>query len=97
MRNTKTVLAALAIGLAAIGISIAPSATADDDPSDCQTVGGVTVCGQGDVRGEGPSATPGPVSATPGPLSGPAEGGCLTPYGTYQNCVVEGNTGRPPR
>jgi CubicO group peptidase (beta-lactamase class C family) len=76
VRNTTTVLAALAIGLAAIGISIAPSAAADNDSSNCQTIGAATMCGQGGVRGGGPS------EASPGPVSGPpAEGGCLTPYG----------------
>lgn len=80
MKNT-TVLAAFAIGVAAIGISIAPSAAAD--PSNCQTVGATTLCGQGDVRGGGQSA-----GASNSRVPAPVGGGCLTPYGNYQNCNV---------
>lgn len=78
-----TVFPALAIAIAAIGISAPPSAAAVDS-STCQTVGGATVCGQGEVRSGGPSA------GLSGPVYSPGVGGCLTPYGTYQNC----NAGR---
>ena len=73
------------------GPASAGTGSNSDPGSNCQTIGGATVCGQGDVRGGG-----GPSEAPPRPVSGPAQqGGCLTPYGTYQNCIVEGNTGRP--
>ena len=84
MQNTTTVFAALAIGVAAIGISVAPSAAADNS-SNCQAVGAATVCGQGTVRGGGQSAGPSNSSAQV-----PAGGGCQTPYGSYENC----HTGR---
>jgi hypothetical protein len=67
----------------AIGMSIAPSAAADDD-SNCQTVGGSTVCAQGgDVRngdqlGVPPDAIPPDVGAPPDAIP-PDVGGCLTP------------------
>jgi hypothetical protein len=78
--KTTGVLAALAIGATAIGISIAPPAAAD--PSDfCQQVGSATVCGQGGVNSGGQPAAPG---------AGPPRRGCLTPYGTYRSC---GNRG----
>ena len=68
----------IVVAAAAIGISVAPPAAAD--PTNCQTVGGTTVCGQGGVGGGGQSATP----AAPAPHSG--AGGCTNPYGGYQNC-----------
>jgi hypothetical protein len=74
--RTNTVLAALAIGAAAIGISVAPPAAADPS-NNCQDNSGVTVCGQGGVSGGGQSVAP----AVP-----PVGGGCTTPYGSYQNC-----------
>jgi hypothetical protein len=82
MKKTTTVLAALTIGAAAIGISIAPPAAAD--PSNCKTVGATTVCGQGNVRGGGQSPR-----APNGPVPAPVGGGCQTPYGTYQNCTIQ--------
>jgi hypothetical protein len=86
MKKTTTVLAALAIGAAAIGISIAPPSAADDSNPNCQTVGGTTVCAQGgDVRGGDQFVAP------PDPVAGPPDvGGCLTQYGTYQNCGTGG-------
>jgi hypothetical protein len=81
MKKTTNVLAALAIGAAAIGISIAPSAAAD--PNNCQTVGGATVCSQG-----GQSAAPnGPAAGPPGVNS------CLNAFGTYQRCNRGGGGG----
>ena len=53
MKKTTSVLAALAIGAAAIGISVAPPAAADQ--SNCKTDGGTTICGQGNVRAGGES------------------------------------------
>lgn len=86
MKKTTTVLAALAIGAAAVGISIAPLAAAGDSDSNCQSVGDVTVCAQGgDVRGG--DLDPAPTDLFWGP---PDDGGCLTPYGTYQNCGTGG-------
>jgi hypothetical protein len=79
MKRT-TVFAAMGAAVAAIGISIAPSAVAD--PTSCQQVGAATVCGQGNVRG-------GPQYAGPGGPSGPGPGlagGCTNAYGAYQNC-----------
>jgi hypothetical protein len=81
MKKITTVLAALTIGAAAIGISVAPPAAAD--PSNCQTVGETTLCGQGEITGGGPSG-----GAANGPFPAPVGGGCETPYGTYQNCNV---------
>ena len=87
MKKITTVLAALAIGAAAIAISIAPPAAAEPQ---CQDVGATTVCAQGTV-GPGdqsaddtagldpaPDTTVGPLDANPG--------SCLTQYGTYQRC-----------
>jgi hypothetical protein len=79
MKKTAPVISALAIAAAAIGISFAPPAAADT--SNCQNAGATTVCGQGGVTGAGPSA-----GAPSAPPSAPAGGGCLTQYGTYQNC-----------
>jgi hypothetical protein len=83
MQKATISLAALAIGAAAIAVSIAPPASADSSKN-CQTSGAVTVCAQGSVSGGGgPSLVPG------GGVIGPM--GCTTPYGTYQNCAVQGN------
>jgi hypothetical protein len=78
VKKTTAVLATLAIGAAAIGISIAPSAAADPQ---CQDIGATTVCAQGTVGPGDPSA-----DSTAGPLGDPNTNGCLTPYGTYQRC-----------
>ena len=85
MKKITRVVAAMAIGAAAIGVGIAPSAAADPNPN-CQNVGGSTVCAQGgDVRSPGQSVAP------PAPVAGPpGVGGCLTPYGTYQSCGTGG-------
>ena len=83
MKKTTSVLAALAIGAAAIGISVAPPAAAEQ--SKCQTVGGTTICGQGNVRGGGAS---GGVSNAPAQTPAPATGGCQNAYGGYQNCNI---------
>ena len=77
MKKITRVVAAMAIGATAIGIRIAPPAAADN----CQTVGAATICGQGGATNGGSSA--GTANA---PAQGPASGGCLTPYGTYQQC-----------
>jgi hypothetical protein len=69
----------MAIGAAAIGIGIAPPAAADT--TNCQTMGAATICGQVGLTNGGPSA-----GASNAPAQGPASGGCLTPYGTYQSC-----------
>jgi hypothetical protein len=79
MNKTTTILSAVALGAAAIGISVAPPATADS--SNCHTVGASIVCGQGGVKGGGQ-----PAGALTAPVPAPAAGGCTTPYGTYQNC-----------
>jgi hypothetical protein len=85
MKKT-TVLAAAAIGAAAIGISFAPAAAADT--SNCQSVGGTTLCGHGNVGGGGQST--GTVSS---PVPAPPAGGCLNQYGVYQNCGTGGGGG----
>ena len=77
MKRITRVVAAMAIGATAIGIGIAPPAAADN----CQTVGAATICGQG-----GPTNGVSSAGASNAPAQGPASGGCLTPYGTYQQC-----------
>ena len=91
MKNSIAVLTALAIGAAAIGISIAPPAAAE--PS-CQVIGATTVCAQGSVGTGDQSADaddtggldPAPTSVA-GPFGDFYTGGCQTPYGTYQRCT----------
>jgi hypothetical protein len=91
MKKTTAVLAALSIGAAAIGISIAPPAAADPQ---CQDIGATTVCAQGSI-GAGDQSADNSVGvdqsadSTVGPF-GDYPGGCLTPYGTYQNCNASG-------
>ncbi|HME50570.1 hypothetical protein [Mycobacterium sp.] len=77
MKKTTAVLV-LACAATTIGISIAPLAGADT--TNCETVGGTTLCGQGEVRGEGAA----PEASVPGR----ATGGCSNAYGGYQNCNV---------
>ena len=87
MKNVTTILAAAAIGAAAVVFSIAPPAAADT--SNCQQAGASSVCGQGDVRGGDQSPDGSDVPA--GVLApGPDDSGCTTPYGTYQNCNAGG-------
>ena len=102
MRATRRCLIGFVVAVAAtiIGIVVAPSASAD-----CVDSGNVTVCAQGEVRDGGPSAgsSTGPYypydcqddwmcsSGAGVPFYG---GGCTTPYGTYQNCIVQ--QGIPP-
>lgn len=84
MKKTTTGLAALAIGAAAIAIGIAPPAAADSSKN-CQTSGAVTVCAQGGIRGVG-----GQSAAAVAPSGGVAwPMGCITQYGTYQNCNAQ--------
>lgn len=62
----------------AIGVGLASPATAA--PTNCQTVGKSTVCGQGSRNGAGEateSATASTASSSPG---------CTNEYGTYQRC-----------
>jgi hypothetical protein len=75
MKKITTVIAAMAIGVAAIGIGVAPLAGAD--PNNCQQVGATTVCGQGGVNSGGQPAAPRPGA---GPQA------CINQYGGYQNC-----------
>jgi hypothetical protein len=82
--RTTIVLAALAIGAATIGTSVAAPAGADPS-NNCQTTGGVTVCAQGGDTGGGSQS-----AATAVPRAGGGSGGCSNAYGNYQNC----NTGR---
>jgi hypothetical protein len=91
----------IAVATAAVGISVASPAQAD-----CQDSGGVTVCAQGSVTGGGQSAdSSGPYmpydcqddwlcSNGPDSLVYGGNGGCTTPYGTYQNCAVQGRSPR---
>jgi hypothetical protein len=89
--TTTTVLAAVATGAAAIAIGIAPPAAAEPS-NDCQTTGATTVCAQGNVSGGGGQS---PNSSVPyfhtDQLFYGYGAGCTTPYGTYQNCAVQGN------
>jgi hypothetical protein len=82
MQTTITGLAALAIGAAAVAISIAPPAAANSSKN-CQTSGAVTVCAQGGVRDVGGQSIA-PGGGVVWPVS------CITPYGTYQNCNAQG-------
>lgn len=88
MQKTTTVLAAVAIGATAIGISVASPAAATS--SNCQQAGTATVCGQGDIRvgGSLPATAPNDLASVP------SGSGCTTPYGTYQNCAVQAGLGR---
>ena len=69
-----------------MGIGVAPPASADPE---CQDIGAVTVCAQGSLTG---TDQPGNVSVGVDPsvmnFGVPDSGdlGCMTPYGTYQNC-----------
>jgi hypothetical protein len=77
--RTTIVLAALSIGAAVIGTSVAPQAAAGPS-NNCQTNGGVTVCAQG-----GPSN--GPAQSAPGaPAPNGIVQGCINQFGAYQNC-----------
>jgi hypothetical protein len=86
VKKTTAVLAAPASGAAALGISIAPPAAAEPQ---CQDIGATTVCAQGSV-GAGDQSADSTVgtdqSVDIGPVPDLSDGGCLTPYGTYQNC-----------
>ena len=90
-----TIFAAVGVAVAAIGISVAPSAAADT--ANCQQVGAATICGQGNVRGgaqyvgpSGPAAGPSnPASGPSGPAagpSGPAAGPCGGAAGPSGGC-----------
>jgi len=71
------VLGGLVIVAAAIGMGVASPATAS--PTNCQTVGKSTVCGQGSVTG--PTQASKPAAGA----SAPSSGGCTNAYGTYQS------------
>jgi hypothetical protein len=91
MGSAPRYLIELAVAAAAVGISVAPPAAADP-ANNCQSSGGVTVCAQGDVTGAGGGS---PSAVAPGGGIPPYSGGqCTTPYGTYQNCIVQ--QGFPP-
>jgi hypothetical protein len=68
------------MAVVAIGISVAPLASAD--PSDCQVVAAVTVCAQGSVSAAAQSAN---FQMARHPSIGDG-GGCMTQYGTYEHC-----------
>ncbi len=78
MKKTTAVLV-LAGAATTIGISFAPLAGADT--TNCETVGGTTVCGQGDVSGGGQ-----PAGGSNPQAPAPTGGGCANAYGGYQNC-----------
>jgi hypothetical protein len=74
----------LVAGAAAAAIAAAPAASAD--PMSCVSAGGATQCQTpGNVQ---INATP-PVQTAGAFGYGGYGGGCTTPYGTYQNCVVQ--------
>jgi hypothetical protein len=58
-------------------LSVAPPVAAD--PSTCQQVGAMTVCGQRGVIG---------IAGHNGVMA-PFGGGCINPYRGYQNCAVQ--------
>jgi len=75
----------VAVGAAA-SLAAAPLAAADSS-NDCQSSAGVTVCAQGAVTGAGGGqSVVAPGAGGIPPYSG---GECTTPYGTYQNCIVQ--------
>ena len=82
MRATRRYLMVGLVTVAAIGFSSAPAAA----ESQCQDVGGatVTVCAQGTVYAGDPSADV-PFGPLPD-INDPNDAGCVTQYGTYQNC-----------
>jgi hypothetical protein len=76
---TKNVLGGLiVVAAAAIGIGLpSPAAAA---PTNCESAGGTTVCGQGSMSGPSISANSAPATPSNGASS------CTTMYGTYQRC-----------
>jgi hypothetical protein len=77
--RTRIVLAALGIGAAVVGTSVAPLAAAEPS-NNCQTTGGVTICAQGGPsNGAGQSGPAG--ASSPGGATG-----CTNAYGAFQNC-----------
>jgi hypothetical protein len=94
MRATRRYLIDLAVAAAAVGISVAAPAAADSSPNICQDTGGATVCAQGSINGAvGGQSVEAPGAGGIPPYTG---GSCATPYGTYQNCIVQQGT-RPGR
>jgi hypothetical protein len=102
MRATRRYLVGcvLTVAALAIGITVAPVAEAD-----CIDAGAATVCAQGSVSGQSTGSSSGPYfpydcqddwSCSNGPdsLFYGYGGLCETPYGTYQNCAVQGNRWR---
>ena len=77
--RTTIVLAALGIGAAVIGTSVASPAAADPS-NNCQTTGGVTACAQGGPNNGAGQSAPG----TSAPNGGGQ--GCINQFGAYQNC-----------
>jgi hypothetical protein len=67
------------VAAATIGLSLASPAAAA--PTNCQSAGGTTVCGQGTLTG--PSVSTNSAPATTGSNGA---SGCTTMYGTYQRC-----------
>lgn len=94
MRATRRCLIELTVAAAAVGISVAAPAAADSSPNVCQDTGGATVCAQGSINGAvGSQFVQAPGAGGIPPYSG---GSCATPYGTYQNCIIQQGT-RPVR
>ena len=80
MQATPRYLVAGLVTVAAIGFSSVPAAA---DPQ-CLDVGGATVCAQGTVGAEDPFEDV-PFGPLPN-INDLNDPGCVTPYGTYQNC-----------
>jgi hypothetical protein len=76
----RSVLMGLVVVPAAV-LSLGLASPAAAAPTNCQTVGAATVCGQGMVSGPGVTANSAPIAA---PSSG--SGSCTNQYGTYQRC-----------
>jgi hypothetical protein len=94
MRATPRYLIELTVAAAAVGMSVAAPAAADPSSNICQSTGGAIVCAQGNINGAvGGQSIEAPGAGGIPPYSG---GNCTTPYGTYQNCIVQQGT-RPGR
>jgi len=66
--------------MAALGMGLGLSSPAAANPTNCQTVGKSTVCGQGSLNGAGESTQTSTVSAPSN------SSGCTNVYGNYQRC-----------
>jgi len=66
--------------MAAVGMGLGLASPAAANPTDCQTVGMSTICGQGSMNSAGES-TQAPTASAPSNSDG-----CTNVYGNYQRC-----------